>query len=244
MQTVESLAQIIAIIKALQPGDWLVVDVDNTLIMPEDAIFQSNSQDKNFIDNIKKKNPPNLSTNLSKWRLKRKVKFVENGWSEALQMAHAKGVMVYGLTQMDTGTYGIIPSMEKWRAAELKTMDLVFTNYADTAVQVLLPGESPGTIYQGIMFTGRYTKAEVLAAFMAKHASKPKFLVFVDDRLEQVENIEKWCQDNQIAITSCHYTAAGKTEGNINPARSSLQIESFQNANWLSDAEADAVLTN
>lgn len=244
MQTVETIKQIIAVINALQPGDWLVVDVDNTLIMPEDAIFQSNSPDKNFVDELKKQNPSNLATNLSKWRLKRKVKFVENGWSEILQTAHDKGVMVYALTQMDTGTYGVIESMEKWRATELKTMNLVFTNYANKEVETLLPDDRAATIYQGIMFTGSYTKAEVLAAFMAKHASKPKCLVFVDDRLEQVELIENWCLQNSIEVTSCHYTAAEYTAGNINSARSAVQINSFKNGNWLSDAEADAVLTN
>lgn len=242
MQTVEAMKQIIAIISTLQPGDWLVLDVDNTLIMSEDAIFQSNSPDKNFIDELKKQNPPHLATNLSKWRLKRKLKLVEFGWPEILKIAHDKGILVLALTQMDTGAYGIIENMEKWRAAELKTMDLIFTNYADKTVEILLPGERAATVYQGIMFTGGYKKSEVLAAFMAKQPTKPKRLVFVDDRAEQVENIENWCNQNQINVIACHYTADEHTEGTISPKRSALQIESFTNGNWLSDAEADVVL--
>ncbi len=242
MQTVETLKQTIAIISTLQPGDWLVLDVDNTLIMPADAIFQSNSPDKDFVDHFKKQNPPNLATNLSKWRLKRKAKLVELGWPEVLQMLRDKGIVVFALTQMDTGEYGAIPSMEKWRAAELKSMGLHFTSYAEQVVETLLSGERAATVYQGIMFTGIYTKAEVLAAFMTKHPKKPKHIVFIDDRMEQVTAIENWCNANHIKITSCHYIAANNINGNVVPKRSDLQLESFQNGNWLSDSEADAVL--
>lgn len=244
MQTVETIKQLIAIINAIQPGDWLVVDVDNTLIMPEDAIFQGNSTDKNFIDQFKKKNPTNLVNNLSKWRLKRKVKLVENSWPEVFKISHEKGIFVFALTQMDSGAYGIIESMEKWRAAELKIMGLNFTSYAEQSVEILLEGERAATIYQGIMFTGSNSKDQVLAAFMAKLQSKPKRLVFVDDRLEQVELIENWCNANHIEVSSCHYTAAEQTEGVIKPKRSVLQLESFAKGSWLSDAEADAVLAN
>src|SRR3989338_4510622 len=242
MQTIDSVTQIISIIATLKPGDWLVVDVDNTLIMPADDIFKSNSPDKNFIDNLKKQNPPNLKANLSKWRLKRKVQLVENGWPEILKIAKAKEVFVYALTQMDTGAYGAIASIENWRADELEKMDLIFSNYAKANVEILLPGKHCATIYKGIMFTGAYKKPETLAAFIAKHSTTPQHIVFVDDRLEQVDAINTWCNHNHIVVTACHYTACTKTTGTLNPKRRAIQLKSFATGDWLSDTEADAIL--
>lgn len=242
MQTIDSITQIISIISTLQPGDWLVVDVDNTLIMSVDDIFKSNSPDKDFIDNLKKQNLKNLETNLSKWRLKRKIQLVENSWPEILKIAKVQEIFVYALTQMDTGAYGVIQSVEKWRADELEKMNLVFSNYAETNIEILLPGKSCATIYKGIMFTGNYKKSDVLNAFMAKQLTKPKHLVFVDDRAEQVNDIENWCNQNNIAVTACHYTACNNITGTVNHKRSAMQLHSFESGNWLSDSEAEAVL--
>lgn len=242
METIDRITQIISIISTLQPGDWLVVDVDNTLIIPTDDIFKSNSPYKDFIDILKQQKPHNLETNLSKWRLKRTVKLVENEWPEILEIAKTKEIFVYALTKMDTGTYGIIKNLEKWRADELAKMNLVFANYAEKNIEVLITGKSNATIYKGIMFTGAYKKSEVLNAFMAKQETKPKHLIFVDDRKEQAQDIENWCTQNNIAVTACHYTACHNITGTVNHKRSFMQLKSFENGNWLSDSEADAIL--
>lgn len=242
MQTIDSVNQIIEIITTLKPGDWLVVDVDNTIIMPTDDIFKSNSPDKYFIDTLKKQSHKNLETNLSKWRLKRKIQLVENNWPEILNAAKTKGIFVYALTQIDTGSYGIIQSLEKWRSDELEKMNLVFSNYAEANIEILLAGKSCATIYNGIMFTGDNKKSEVLNAFIAKHATKPKHIVFVDDRTEQVHDIENWCTQNHITVSALHYRVCENITGNVNFARSTLQLNSFENGNWLSDSEADAAL--
>ena len=56
-------------IDQLQPGDWLIVDVDDTLIAPKAMMFRHSSTFYGFLDKLKKQGCDNLAEILSTWRL-------------------------------------------------------------------------------------------------------------------------------------------------------------------------------
>ena len=60
----------------LQPGDWFIVDVDDTLITPQAMMFRTTSTFCTFIDDIKKEAPHNLAEIVSTWRLSRRIMLV------------------------------------------------------------------------------------------------------------------------------------------------------------------------
>ncbi len=190
----------------LQQGDWFIVDVDDTLITPKAMMFRPQSPYHDFIDDIKKAKPQNFSEILSTWRLNRETTLVEKQWPEILKALKAKGVTVVALTQMNTGNFGKIDSIEKWRANELATLNLTFSPFAMESPLLLIDNDLPATIYQGIMFTGSHSKAEVLKSFINKH-TKPNQVMFVDDRLHQVESIAEFCWNTGISYYGYHYLA-------------------------------------
>lgn len=242
MRTINSLKEIFNELQSLSASDWLVVDIDNTLITTTDSIFKSNSPDKNFIDNFKNLNPNTLEDNLSKWRLKRKIQLVEPEW---LEIFNKNPASIYGLTQMHTGSYGVIPRMEEWRLRELNSLGLNFSKHnCYNLVQTLINSfdKQSATIYKGVMFTGSYKKSEVLSSFIKQSSGKPTKIIFVDDRKEQVSEIEQWVNQTNIDSICVIYNAADKKIGDISLERNALQIESFLNGSWLSDEEADEQL--
>lgn len=221
----------------LQLGDWFIVDVDDTLITPQAMMFRPSSPFCTFIDKLKKDAPPNLAETVSSWRLSRKIMLVEQEWPTIFEMLKNKGVTVIALTAMHTGTFGKISSMEHWRVNELKSIGLTFNPFAPDNIEILIDGEQPATLYQGILFTGSYLKSEVLKSFIAKHGTPSKILFF-DDRLPQIELLQELCKNMNIPYKGYHYQAVTKL-----PYKSSLDYGSIQtkslldNCQWLEDED-------
>ncbi len=193
-------------ISQLQTGDWFIVDVDDTLITPQAMMFRPSSVFSAFIDDVKKEAPHNLAQIVSTWRLSRKTMLVEQEWPTILDSLKDRGITVLALTQMHTGTFGKISSMEHWRAEELKSLGVTFSPFASDDVEVLINNELPATLYQGILFTGSHSKADVLKSLMTKYGTPAK-IVFFDDRLSHVEALEKLCKERSIAYKGYHYSA-------------------------------------
>lgn len=222
----------------LQPGDWFIVDVDNTLITPSAMMFRPSSPFSTFIDNLKKDASLNVAEIVSTWRLSRKIMLVDPQWPAILEALKTKGVTVIALTAMHTGTFGKIPCMEHWRADELRTLGIIFSPFATNIIQVLIDSEQLATLHQGILFTGSHPKPDVLKSFIAKYGLPAKILFF-DDRLAQIELVKELCKDMNIPYKGYHYLAVTKL-----PYSSVLDYGAIQtkvlldSCQWLEDAEA------
>jgi len=223
----------------LQPGDWLVVDIDDTIITPKATMFRTKSPHHKFIDHLK--TLPDSSLTISIWRLSRDVTLVENEWPAIIDSLKKRGVIVVALTQMHTGHFGKISSMEKWRAQELKNLEITFSSYAENSVKILIDSEKPATLYQGILFTGGHTKAQTLISFINKYG-KPSKLVFIDDRIEHVQSLQKLCTDIKIPFEGCHYQAVDQLPYSATQDFGDIQTQKLMNDGlWLEDCEAQEV---
>ncbi|MCE2716192.1 MAG: DUF2608 domain-containing protein [Pseudomonadota bacterium] len=189
----------------LQAGDFLVIDIDDTVITPRAMMFRAQSPHHKIIDDLKKQ--PNSDPIVAIWRLGRHVMLVEPEWPEIIESLKSRGVIVIALTQMHTGTFASIPSVEKWRADELRSFGITFSPYATKTVETLINNAMPATLYQGILFTGSHSKVETFKAFIAKYG-KPAKILFIDDRLEHVQALHAFCESVHIEYTGCHYKAA------------------------------------
>ncbi len=225
-------------IDQLQPGDWFIVDIDDTLITPQAMMFRHSSPFCTFVNKLKKDAAPNLAEIVSTWRLSRKIMLVEQGWPVILETLKTKGVTVIALTSMHTGTFGKISSMEHWRANELKSQGITFSLFATDNIEVLIDKEEPATLYQGILFTGSHPKADVLKSFIAKYGT-PSKIFFFDDRLFQIELLQKLCKDMSIPYKGYHYLAATKLSyenaKDYGAVQTKALLKSYQ---WLEDEDA------
>ena len=232
-----SIKSLDEIISQLQPGDWFIVDVDDTLIAPKAIMFRPQSPSYGFIDSLKKTAPQTLPKILSTWRLNRKTMLVEPQWPEILKQLKNKGVTVLALTQMNTGSFGKIASMEKWRATELTQLNLTFSPFAIDSVETIIASDEAATLYQGILFTGSHSKAAVLEAFIKKY-HKPNRIVFIDDRLHQVEDLSEFCKTTNIPYHGYHYLGASKLPYDALKDFGAIQTQMIANCQWVEDEQA------
>ncbi len=221
-------------IDQLQPGDWFVVDIDDTIITPQAMMFRPDSPFCTFIDGIKQKS--NIADIVSAWRLNRKVMLVEQEWPEILDALQAKGVIVIALTQMHTGKFGKIPSMEHWRAEELKNLGITFSPFSTDTVETLIDTDELATLFQGILFTGAHPKAIVLSSFIKKYGTPPKILFF-DDRLYQVNALEELCAEMQIPYEGYHYLATHQLPYSAEENQGAFQTQLILDGQWLEDSD-------
>lgn len=227
-------------IDQLKPGDWFIVDIDDTVITPQAMMFRSSSPFHTFIDDIKKEAIPNLVDILSTWRLNRRVMLVEQEWPQILNLLKNKGVTVLALTQVHSGTFGKIQSMEKWRANELESLGITFSPLASN-IEILINEDQPSTFYRGIIFTGSHPKSSALQNVITKYGTPSKIL-FLDDRLYHVEALEKLCKETNIPFEGYYYLATNELPYVKEKDYGLIQMHILTTQHqWIEDEEAQKI---
>ncbi len=95
----------------------------------------------------------------------------------------------------------------------------------------------------GIIFAAGHNKGDCLKAFLSVTQWTPKKIVFVDDRLKHVKEVEKAIFKDNIAYTGIHYTLLNKKMKDMNPKVYEIQLEHLNKTNKiLSDKDAIALL--
>ena len=190
------------IIDHCQPGDVIFIDIDDTIQTISSYLFQTSPQDPlsqggRIVDDLKKENNPSFERFLGLWRLSRCTQLVHPDWPALIKRALEKGLLIYGLTHMDTGRCGVMSRIEEWRYNELSKLGIYFTpTYQDSQDVILIDPnscapKSPPVFYKGIFFTGSAskTKNQVLSTYLAHNT--PKTIVMIDDRLGQIQSAQE-----------------------------------------------------
>ncbi len=229
-----SAEEVLELLAPLPQNATVFIDVDDTIITPASKTFRAPPYNK-IIDRIKqnKDNYPNYEDIVSNWRLQRKASLIDPQWPIILQKlkeCHS----TYGLTKMDIGPFGNIPSMEEWRYQELATMSITFT-----PKQTCTRGVS--SIHKGIFFTGKSKKSETVALYL--DIIETGALALVDDRLSHLEDLKAFCSKQEIPFLGILYEGLTTLEGSPVPEIANLQEKCLiQNAYWMTDEEASKAL--
>ncbi len=238
---VNTSKEIVCLLKDLGKGAVIFCDIDDTIIVPNSKSFHT-SKSGHLIDEIKqnKKQYKNYETIISNWRLQRKVMLVDSFWSDTINLLK-KYHTVYGLTKMDPGNIGNIPSIEKWRFDELKSLGVMFS--PNDQLNNFIPAsyksedEPKPVFFNGIFFTGSYSKGEVVDLY--KTILKPNYIVMIDDRINHLKDVQNFCLRESINYLGVCYNGVS-----LLPFQKDLRITNFQrqylikNAQWLEDDEA------
>ncbi len=228
----------------LTPNTIVLLDVDNTIIYPSDSFFAFNSEHNQFIDELKAFH--NIPTHdiVSSWRLQRQVSLMNVEWPVFLHNIHATNARVYGLTRMDTGTYGKMASVERWRASELRSMGLTFSAQPKTEKPENLSSTLNGpSFYDGIIFTGDFSKANSFQAFTTKYNINIENIIFVDDREEHAIDLDNYGTEHGIPTLSIHWQYNKTIVATTCEKRARIQKDYLLNKQiWLSDAQAEQIV--
>ena len=97
---------------------------------------------------------------------------------------------------------------------------------------------------KGVIFTCGLPKGHMLKAFLERVAMRPSHIVFVDDKLTNLESVESFCQEALIPFLGFQYTASVKTPSvHFQEKRSELQLMMLKTEKrWIGDDEANQML--
>ncbi|HJD67316.1 MAG TPA: DUF2608 domain-containing protein [Rickettsia endosymbiont of Bembidion lapponicum] len=231
-----SASEILELIKNIPTNALIFLDIDDTIITPESVTFRKPPYNQ-MLDRIKanKNNYDNFEEIVSNWRLQRKVILIDEEWGQVLNTLK-KDYPVYALTQMNTGEFGNIPSMQEWRYEELKSLGIEFSDNEKLAI--FSPAKKDEAVfYKGIFITGNHSKSGTLAKFSKE--LQASFIVFVDDRKNHIEDMQNYCEKNNIGFLGILFDGLKNLSDEPDPKLAEFQEQYLiENAEWLEDVEA------
>lgn len=245
---INDLSAIKQILESADNDTLVIFDVDDVLVQPADQIFQSKNKEYLLALDMalaKRTSTDKLEYLRAKIAFKQQEKLVDERVLELLAYLKQNNINTVALTNCATGKIGDIARFEEWRIIRLNTLGIDFSahntlpdvqfNYVDSMAGVPL-------IKSGIIFTGYADKGKVLRAVIRKFSLQPKKIIFIDDKLSNLQSVQTVAQDHKIEFIGVEYNAV-KTSllEEFNQQRADFQFEVLEQEHlWLSDQEADA----
>lgn len=228
--------------------DTLVIfDVDDVLVQPADQIFQSRNKqyllqlDKELSSRVP---PYKLEYIRSKIAFKQQEKLVDARILELLTNLRQNKINTVALTNCATGQVGKISKFEDWRVTRLAKLGIDFSAHntlPDIYIDSVTPVEGKPTIKSGIVFTGYADKGAVLEAVLNKFSMRPKRIIFIDDKLQNLKSVEAVARQYNIEFVGVEYCVVKTLQTEeLNTERAKYQFLVLEREHyWLSDHEAE-----
>lgn len=202
----------------LQTGDIVFFDVDDTLISTADFLPRQFNAPFLFKAAAILRYPrllydPIFGENIfSKMLLKAPRILVEPSVINIITKLRAQGIIVMVITGMETGAFGLIPSMPAWRASMLEDLGVTLeTQFEDTVFKKFPPyrGNYP-VLYKGLLCCNQRPKGEIIAAFLEYAQLQPQQIVHFDDTAEELESTRESLKNTNIKVLGFHYTGTAQ----------------------------------
>ena len=161
-----------------------------------------------------------------------------------IQQLREQGCTVVALTSMDSGAFGVIKNMPKWRADMLHSFGIDLRGQFQDATFITLPKYHEGypCLYKGILCANQEPKGQVLGAFLDYYQLKPARIISFDDSARALCSITRECAKRGISFAGYQCLGAKKLPGQWSNRRAFLQLDYvMKHAQWLSDKQADAI---
>lgn len=244
-----TLEPVEAALKDADKNTLVIFDVDDVLLMPTDEIYLVDRGEyfTKIMDDLKKHfTKTKFEKMINAIMIGRPVKIVDFKIIPLIKSLQTKEVPVMALTALSTGRFNNKQSFVEWRIEQLKNADIIFNQWAAVKPKKFTDFaiKNPPEFKEGVLFSSGIPKGEILKTFLQDCYSKPKRIVFLDDRRNNLESVEAFCKAEGISFLGFEYTAVKETRPvNFNHKRAELQIKMLKNKlQWLSDQAADQML--
>lgn len=232
----------------------VIFDVDDVLMHADDQILKSKNADacKPLVKKLKQQvGKDKIQDVTSIILLTRKNSPVDPRMISVIENLQKSGIKVLALTNCATGKFGLIPNTENWRIAELHKhgyyFDKSWQNLKDINLKSLMKVTNDANpIYKaGIVFVDQTgEKGPALDAFLTYSATKPKKIIFIDDKSKNLVSVEEFAKQHNIAFVGIEYTKTLEGDGMLNNDIAALQFDILEKEKkWISDNEAAEILT-
>lgn len=201
------------IIQEIDPETLVIFDVDHVIIMPTDEYsFNRNSYRKHLWKEISSRYPEeeakflrSIAILATKWTL------VEDDIIKIFSNLKNRNISTIALTAYVTGKFGIIEKMEDLRIKQLNSVGIGFNNSTPLQGKIVINklNNQYGVpmLKSNIIFTTEMDKSKVLQYVFINANYYPKSILFIDDQLNNLESVEKMCENLDIKFKGIHYTA-------------------------------------
>lgn len=238
----------------------IVFDIDMVLIKPTDQVYLKyvNHSSKEFLINIAKDLKARHSSEEVEDLLSIIVesKPIAAATPNTVSIFHnikAHGYQILGLTKCKTGKYGVLDSREETRIEELEKINLHFSNtFPDIEANhfiEFLPEDIQSKLpcaKNGIIFTNKIDKSIVLESYFKFAKINPEKIIFIDDKMDNIQSLEKFCKINDIEYIGFHYNVvrdeADKVVFDKRLAKFKFLVLEHTKS-WLSDEQANSILS-
>lgn len=250
-QTIECYRELQNVFDACDQQTLVTFDVDDTLITSNDMMVNFKIPTWFKICAVLKY--PSLIFNKNRYIMPASIllqqadRFVfDPNIVDYIQQLRRHGCNVVALTSMESGSLGVIKNMPEWRANMLQRFGINLRGqFPDTSFTKLSQyrGDYP-CLYKGILCTNQEPKGKVLGAFLDYSRLNPLRIISFDDSACALASIASECARRGINFSGYQCIGAKKLVSAWNTLRAFLQLDCLmQHSRWLSDKEADALLT-
>ncbi len=223
--------------KHLTPETLLVLDIDDTLIVPEQML----GCDEWFQHRIKQHKQKNISAAdaldlaLVEWEAIRHVTRMELCEPETHRLIHklqAKKLPIMGLTTQRL-------TLAACTAKHLRGHEIDLAKTAPSGDDHYFCAHGKGILYRdGILFTAGTPKGEALFRLCDAMGHKPTHIVFVNDKASHLKEVEETATKRSVKFVGLRYAHSDARKAAFSPEVSDLQFKHSTLGQLLSDAEA------
>ena len=210
-----SLTETLGELKECTDTTLITFDVDDTLTTAHDPLFQNRDDHYPWLFRLQVALRYPQLLNRSHWEkavsvayLESKYTLIEPAITKFIQALQNQGCKLIALTSMETGTFGVIPSFEQWRANILQELGINFDRSfnKDFVLNDLAKHRNRYPVfYKGILCANQEDKGQVLQAFTQSMHIRPTTIISFDDNLKALISIEKVCRIMGINFKGYHY---------------------------------------
>ena len=217
---------------------WVLIDVDNTLI--ESSVHLGSAQWRTYIRNKALK----LGNDAAKsdlildkfWIFVQHfvpVRLVDPAAQTVIEKLQDSKTVVVALTARE-------PLEMEHTRKQLDSAGIALSN-GSFPEHLSLPASHYSIYDDGVIYCGDSTKSEALIAFFQEVGYVPKKVIFVDDKLSQLQELEKTLEQMGIQFVGIRFSAADVRVKAFDPDIADLQFSQLPKI--ISDEEAKKMLS-
>ncbi|MFY9590281.1 DUF2608 domain-containing protein [Rickettsia endosymbiont of Halotydeus destructor] len=222
----------------------VLFDIDDVVVMDTDEYRLTHDYRKELFNKIEKRLSKQQCELLISVILKdRKARFVNPDIINIFDVLKQNKIPTMGLTKLATGKFGIIEDMIEWRIKELNELGVNFAGLTPLDDEILIKDFDAGygvpTLKEGVIYTAEYDKGSVLEYILREKNYCPKSIIFIDDILENLESLQKMCNDLQINYYGFEFTGSAIIpEPDLDEQLEQIRFEILEKEyRWLTDKE-------
>ena len=231
-------SEIASLETTVTPHTFVILDIDNTLIEPvqtlgTDQWFYSQMFTYERLGLSKKES---LDRTVKEWSAIQnitRVQLVEPNAFEVIDRIQKNGVTVIGLTARGLNLVYCTDD-------QLNSVGIDLARNAPTQDEIFFQNGRGVLFSGGILYCAGTHKGNALFKFLAQIAHTPSSVLFIDDKISGLHEVELACENHHIPFIGLRYSRTDHKVKNFSRSLAEIQFKNF--GYLMTDTEAQALL--